>query len=286
MSEEKKDPDSGPLQFDRAEYAHAATQATCDFCRQAVHGVYYEINGKVACERCRADVEVGAKQGSGPGRFVRAAVFGLMAGAVGAAIWYGVRAATKYEVGLIAIVVGLMVGTAVRKGSNGRGGWLYQGLAMFLTYASIVSTYIPDIWQGIRAQANLDPAAATAAAPARPDAAATDPAPAGTPAAEQTPVAAEAEPAEGAERPARAAETAPGEKLPPGRALLTLVIGLVLLFALAFAAPFLAGFQNVIGIFIIGIAVYEAWKINKHVPLQITGPFRVGAARPAPTSGA
>ena len=99
----------------------------------------------VLCERCKMDLELAATQGTRAGRFLRAAVYGVGAGAVGSGIWYAVRAATGYEVGLIAVAVGFMVGAAVRKGSNGRGGWRYQALAMFLTYASIVSTYVPDI---------------------------------------------------------------------------------------------------------------------------------------------
>jgi hypothetical protein len=31
------------------------------------------------------------------------------------------------------------------------------------------------------------------------------------------------------------------------------------------------------GLFIIAIGVYEAWKINRRLPLTITGPYRVGA---------
>ncbi len=42
--------------------------------------------------------------------------------------------------------------------------------------------------------------------------------------------------------------------------------------ALSFAAPFFAG--NVMGLIIIGIALYEAWKLNRRVP--ITGPFQIG----------
>src|SRR5207245_910442 len=44
------------------------------------------------------------------------------------------------EFGLVAVVVGVLVGGAVRKGSNGRGGWRYQLLAMFLTYSAVVVT--------------------------------------------------------------------------------------------------------------------------------------------------
>ena len=47
---------------------------------------------------------------------------------------------------------------------------------------------------------------------------------------------------------------------------------------LACAAPFLAGVQNVIGIVIIGIGLYEAWKLNRRVPFEITGPHPVATA--------
>ena len=220
MSEEPK----GGLQFDRAEFEQPApTSPVCAVCGQAVWSVYDAVNGRVLCERCKTDLELNANQGSRAGRFLRAAAYGLGAGAVGAGVWYAVRATTGYELGLIAIGVGLFVGGAVRKGSNGRGGWRYQALAMFLTYASIVSTYVPVIMSALQQGAgDRDPG------------------------------------------------TAP------------LAISIVLAFIFAFAAPFLGGLENIMGIVIIGIALYEAWKMNKKVPLEITGPHRVGAAEPAP----
>jgi hypothetical protein len=214
VSEEPK----GGLQFDRAEFEQPQPASpVCAGCGQAVWNVYYAVNGQMLCERCKAELELHANQGSGAGRFLRAAFNGLGAGAVGAAVWYAVRAATGYEVGLIAIGVGLFVGGAVRKGSNGRGGWPYQALAMFLTYASIVSTHVPEMLRG----ANKDLEATASAA--------------------------------------------------------LLVVRVVVAFIVAFALPFLGGL-NIMGIVIIAIALYEAWKINKKASLEITGPHRVGAA--------
>ena len=248
--------DKGQLQFDRAEYASAKPAETrCAACGQAIWDSYYEIGGQVACERCKTEVEMKRSEGSGPGRFLRATVYGIGAGAVGAGIWYAVRAITDYEVGLIAIVVGLMVGGAVKKGSGGRGGPLYQALAVFLTYASIVSTYIPII---IKIAADHK-----ASAPAKP---VPSPAPAGAPATAPAPVA-----------PA-AAEVKP-------ISVVRLLVGVAALFAIAFSLPFLMGFQNIIGLFIIGIGLYEAWKINRRVTLEITGPYRVGAAPPPAAAG-
>jgi hypothetical protein len=43
---------------------------------------------------------------------------------------------------------------------------------------------------------------------------------------------------------------------------------------LSFVAPFLSGASNIIGIALIGIALYEAWKFNRSVPLVIDGPLR------------
>jgi len=45
-------------------------------------------------------------------------VFGAVAAALGAGIYFGISALTGYEFGLVAIVVGLMVGWAVRRGAE------------------------------------------------------------------------------------------------------------------------------------------------------------------------
>jgi len=265
-----------PLQFDRADYGEKKGEAVaCALCGQSVWSTYYQVNGQLACERCKTDVELERNQGSGVGRFLRATLYGTGAGAVGAAIWYGVRAATDYEVGIIAIAVGFMVGAAVRKGSNGRGGWLYQSLAMFLTYGAIVGTYVPFIIQGLKQQVATSEKLTAVPAGSPDSGSAPLPEAAESPAAE-SPVA----------QPAPPAAAGAEEGVSAGRGLLALVVVAVLIAALAFAAPFLMGFQNMIGILIIGIGVYEAWKLNRRVPLEIAGPFRVGetpAPPPAPS---
>jgi len=54
-----------------------------------------------------------------------------------------------------------------------------------------------------------------------------------------------------------------------------------LLLGIALASPFLQGTDNIIGLFIIGIGLYEAWKFTRPVTVQVLGPFSV-AARTAP----
>src|SRR5439155_26102796 len=81
--------------------------------------------------------------GSRGGRVLKAAGLGLLAAIGGSVLYYAVAAITGYELAIVAIAVGFMVGKAVRRGSGNRGGRAYQVLAIVLTYFAIVSTYIP-----------------------------------------------------------------------------------------------------------------------------------------------
>jgi hypothetical protein len=137
------------LQFERAELAggEAAETFQCALCALPMRSFYYEANGRHVCEACRYRVE--QEEGVRPGArgFLRAALAGLGAAAVGSGLYYGVRAVTGYEVGLVAILVGIMVGRGVRWGIKGKGGGGYQALAVFLTYMAIASTYLPAVFE-------------------------------------------------------------------------------------------------------------------------------------------
>jgi hypothetical protein len=258
---------SGDLQFERAEYAEGQPAAThCAACRQALVGSYYLVGARPTCERCKTDLELGQTQGSSAGRFLTASLYGLAAGAAGAGLWYAVEALTNMRVGLISIVVGLMVGGAVKAGSKGRGGPLYQVLAVFLTYTSIVSTYVPAIFTVMKQKMHEDDK--TPSAPGKP--------------------AASAETPEATAPPTTTAVSSSEAKTPApsvGRALLAVGLLVVLLFALAFAAPFLEGAQNIVGLLIIAFGLWEAWKINRRQNLAITGPYSMSAPPVAPAPG-
>jgi hypothetical protein len=254
--------DSNGIQFDHAEYEQPqAGLVKCADCGVEIPSNYYQVGERITCERCMARARWEREGGSGTGRFVRAAVFGSLAALLGTALYYGVLALTGYEVGLIAIAVGFLVGMAVRIGSRGRGGWKYQTLAVGLTYLSIVSSYIPMIVAEI---SKLDPAELSQAAETG-EGATTDP-------AGPEPVA--VNPEATAETPAEA------EPMSAGEALTALALAALFLLALAVAAPFLGGFSNILGIVIIGIGLYQAWSLNKRTELVISGPFRVGEGAP------
>ncbi|MBI5368446.1 MAG: hypothetical protein HZA54_15525 [Planctomycetes bacterium] len=254
-------PPAAEISFDRAEPRRAegpggaaGAAAACAVCRRPLTDEYYACGDKTVCPGCRIGVLQALTGGSTAWRLARASVAGLGAAAVGAGIYFAISALTGYEFGLIAVVVGMMVGGAVRWGSQGRGGWQFQVLAIFLTYGAIVSTYVPLILKSIR---------------------------------ERPPQAAPAPPA--AQPGAVGQETDDTRAAPRGplEAVLSLLLAFALLFAIAFAAPILAGFENFIGWIIIGFALYEAWRMTRRVEITFTGPYRIGSpGAPAAIGGA
>ncbi len=121
----------------------AVSAMTCLACSAAISsGQYYTFNHQPACSSCASNLRERLRT---EGSFGRAASFGLLAAVGGAALYYGISALTGYEFGLIAIVVGIAVGKAVRHGAAQRAQWTYRGLALLLTWTSIVATYVPDI---------------------------------------------------------------------------------------------------------------------------------------------
>jgi hypothetical protein len=261
------------LQFDRADFAGSPAAApACAVCQQAIDGTYFEVNGQMACATCH-DAIVRAHGGTAGSLGVLKAIgAGVGAGIAGALLYYAVLALTGYELGLIAVAVGFMVGAAVRWGSGGRGGRVYQVLAVAITYVAIVSTYVPFMFAAVRdAQETTVSAPATATATTAATAAGTG---ASAPAApvEQ---AAPSETTSAQSAPARTEATL--EPVTPGRFLFLIVM----LAGIILASPFLAGFGNIIGWLIIGFALFEAWKANRRVQLQIAGPFTLAPAADA-----
>ena len=238
------------LQFDHAEPTSGAQTAsmTCSVCGTPLSDTYFVANGQIVCERCRRALEEEWNRGSAAARLGKAVGLGVLAMIGCSLLWYIVLKLTDSQWGILAVVVGLVVGGAVRKGSNGRGGWRYQTLAIVLTYTAIVSSYVPYIIEGAREQA---------AQPASLDSAAT------ADLAKDSMVSIKDSVA--------TAATNTSDAGPLAR-----VFAFVLLLGFLYALPFLAG--QIIGILIIGFALYEAWKLNRRVELTVTGPHQVAAS--------
>ena len=142
--------DQDEIQFEQAEFP-AETSAVqehvtrCNACAAAIPDVYFEARGKIVCAPCRDKIEAMFHQGSRLGRGIKAVLFGTIAAALGAILYYAIMRITGLNIGLVAVVVGLMVGGAVKAASGNRGGRFYQLLAVFLTYSAIVGMYVPEM---------------------------------------------------------------------------------------------------------------------------------------------
>jgi hypothetical protein len=164
-----------------------------------------------------------------------------------------VIAIANLEIGIVAILIGYMVGYSVRKGAGGRGGRRFQIVAVALTDASVALAYAPLAFQqAIEADRKGEKSAAA-------------PATAGQPPVVQEQV--------------RESDTEPGSR--------GLLLPMAILLGLIAALPVLVVFgglpMSLISGAIIFFGMRQAWVMTATPQLQIYGPYRVGA-EPTPTS--
>lgn len=148
---------SSALQFDTVEPQVAAADGAitaagvvCANCQDAIAAEYYDVNGQPVCDGCRNSLAQLVEVPRDLGVLGRAAVFGIIAAILGAAVYYAVVAITDFEIGIVAIAIGYMVGWAVRRAAGGRGGRRFQVLAIVLTYWAVGLAYTPLVISAIR----------------------------------------------------------------------------------------------------------------------------------------
>lgn len=172
--------------------------------------------------------------------------FGVLAALAAAAGYIAILATTGRELTVLVLLVGLIVGKAVRIGSRARGGRRFQWLAMALTYLAIATTYVPFVVKGYsRLSARTTPVERVSA----PDVAGSFLAVAITP----EPVA------------------------PPRASLGTAAVGFSGLILLAIAAPLLESAHNLFTTLVTILALVQAWRMNRRANLRISGPYQVRA---------
>jgi hypothetical protein len=258
------------LQFDRVEGAGAiaepaAASVVCSTCQTTIRTAYFNVDAAATCGRCKVAAEMRANSGRGWGTFFKAGAFGLIAAIAGAILYYGVIAITELEIGLVAIVIGFMVGFAVRKGAKGNGGRRFQVLALGLTYFAVGLAYSPLAVKGIKdgIQARATAAAATKTTGTL-DAAVVDSAVTDSVAVSDSTAVASDSPVAGG-------------KLGFG----WLLLGLAGVFVFIFALPVIVVFGSLpgglISALIIGFGMQQAWRMTGAKKLEITGPFKVNA---------
>ena len=131
-------------QFGTAEYVGTPGADHCQFCQQPIGSTYYRVNGAMSCPSCadKARTDLGQDPG---GAFMRAAMLGLGAAALGLALYAVFMIATHLSIGYASLAVGWLVGKAMMKGSGGIAGRKYQIVAAVLTYAACTLARIP-VW--------------------------------------------------------------------------------------------------------------------------------------------
>ena len=113
-----------------------AVGTPCGRCTRQIQSQYFVANGHVVCEQCRASLE---------GSTARAVGYGLGAGALTVAVYYLVYFVWHMNFVLIAVLAGVTVGLAVRRGAQGNRARRYRFIALGLTYLIVVSTYLPAL---------------------------------------------------------------------------------------------------------------------------------------------
>jgi hypothetical protein len=252
------------LQFDRVDIAGASPDTaatgpavTCTVCQKPVGAEYYHANDKPVCENCRHVLIAAAATPRSMGPLVRAGLCGLAGAIAGAAINYAVIAITKFEIGLVAILIGYMVGYMVRKGAGGRGGRRFQVVALLLTYWAVGLAYAPLAFKEFRSS---DTASSEAA----------DAAKAATPAAV----------------PDTSIATTLGDDEPFTWSSFLFALGVTFVFVFALPVMYVIGSfpGGILSALIIGFGMLQAWSMTRAHKIEISGPYKVGGG-PAPAAG-
>ena len=251
----------GSLDFDSAD----RTARVCAQCATPITDRYFTLGSHVLCESCHHAFQNAKAPGNAASRFFGAAAIGTTAAAIGCALWMLVTELTGYEIGLIAIAVGYLVGMAVHIGSRRVGGVAYQLLAVFLTYSAIVMTYVPMIANEFMTNEGLQQEARAALSD---DSQTTfsDDSQTTLPGDRTEDDTANSAPS------ADAGEDLETPAVEPGADELAAWVAAI---PIAYMLPFLMGFENAIGILIIGFALWQAFRMNARAKIELQGPFRL-----------
>jgi hypothetical protein len=217
-------------------------------CKRPTGDTYYHAQGRVVCPACASRIQAG-QQAPPPLSLARALLYGAGAALGGSILYAAVAIVTGWEFGLVAIVVGYMVGKAIRHGSRGLGGRPQQIFAVVLTYFAITTSYIPVlIYETVHHPEKF----------ARSRAAPRSTAGSGT-----------------------AASQNPSTPESPRKPRMTFAAAIVMLLLLTAAAPFFglaSGFSGIITLFLIFIGMQQAWKLTARSEILVMGPYQAAPA--------
>jgi hypothetical protein len=238
----------GGLQFDKVEPAGGAGGGAlkCASCKKPIAGEYYHLGNAPLCSACKTRVEAqiaaAAARGKSGAAFTRAALFGIGAAVAGAIVYYAVIAITNFEIGIVAIAIGYMVGWGVRKGA-GVPGRRFQVLSVTLTYLAVGLAYTPLAVQEIlKKKENTvvvrhDSTTGTAVA-----------------------------------------EDSTKSSAGGGSVAMAVIVAIALIVLLPILSIVMSLPSGLISALIIFIGLRMAWRMTGGTLMQVTGPFKIGSA--------
>jgi len=94
----------------------------------------------ILCSGCAQNIEQAFQAETEGANPAGGLLFGLGAAIVSSLVWYGVVVLTKYELGILAVGVGWLVGQAVMLGAGRKRSTLLQVMSVAITVAAMVSS--------------------------------------------------------------------------------------------------------------------------------------------------
>jgi len=224
------------LQFQKAEFISSEPELSCISCQRKIGDSYYHVAGDVMCPACAEQRRIFQGLPEGRGTFFQAALYGFGA-AVAGSILYALVMMTGFQFSIVAIVVGVMVGKAIRSVTKGRSRRRYQVLAVLLTYGAITTSFLPSVIRAVEKQKKQSTSVT------------------GTQATSKSPAA--------------------PKTVHVGRLFGALAALIGFMFILPFIALFESPASGLLNLVIIGIGLLQAWRITKPDQALIMGPYSV-----------
>jgi len=242
MADPQRTPGPVDLQFQHAEalpQEGAPGSQLCIACKTSIGSTYYHAQGRVVCPLCAQRIQSG-QQAPPASSLARAFLYGSVAALAGCVLYAGVAIVTGLQIGWIALIVGIMVGKAIRYASNGLGGRPQQILAVVLTYFAISTSFLPVVLyeRGRHPEQFAQSAAASES---------------------------------------RQSARAEAQQHPLGTLVSALVMLVVIVAAAPFFG--LGSISGWITLFIIFIGLQRAWKLTARPEILIMGPYQAASSQ-------
>jgi hypothetical protein len=245
-----------PPSFDRATYAPGvAAGPRCAKCQTAIRDRYWRAQNRLFCVACHSQIAAAIDDARANASIGKALLLGGLT-AIGCGIAYAIFVqVSQMQLALITIGIAYVIAKVVRRASGGLGGRRFQILAVVLTYVASAMGYAGPVLGGFRDVAREHSVGKSGDKPGKPDSPAED----------------QATPEPPADRTS--------EHAPPGAG--ALLLGLLLIFGVVLAAPVLAATQAPLGLIIVLIGLWEAWKLSRPVAIAIEGPYDISGSAPS-----